>query len=696
MPGARFFQDLRQAIATSHTDDVARHYREVIGNLNDLFYALNRDGRIVYASRAVQAMLGYTQEEVSGRLFHEFVVPEDLPGVVQEFERLIDTRTSRYEFRLLAKSGEERWVRTSSQTLAEDGTVIGVFGVLIDITERKSAEMRLEESESRLRAITQSAMDAILMIDPAGGISFWNPAAERILGYKATEVMGANLHDLIAPGQYKSPHREAFARFQQTGQGRLVGRTVELDARRKDGTVIPVALSLSAVQLRGAWHAVGILRDTSDTKRSAERLHASWERMRLILDHAPDAFLTVNERLTITDWNARAASLTGWPMAEAIGSPLSLIMPPRYRGAPEDAARWGLAIHPGKVVSQNRDTTITSRDGREVPVAASIWSTQAQGCWQANLYLRDLTESCEAQRELMALEMQLRQAQKLEAVGALAAGIAHEINTPIQYVGDNVRFLGSAFKSLDAALGACEAIVNAPDPQAVPITRIAGAREVLVQADLPYLREEVPAAIAQAQEGVQRVTAIVRAMKEFSHPGPCEMSPADINGAIESTATVCRNEWKYVADLVLDLDPGMPAVPCLIGEVKQVILNLIVNAAHAIEDGRGRGGTKGTITIASRLAGLNAEIRVRDNGSGIPHAIRDRLFDPFFTTKPVGKGTGQGLAIAHQVIVVKHGGGLSFTSEIGVGTEFTVLLPLERPNEEHGGAAHEEAHSVRG
>jgi signal transduction histidine kinase len=188
---------------------------------------------------------------------------------------------------------------------------------------------------------------------------------------------------------------------------------------------------------------------------------------------------------------------------------------------------------------------------------------------------------------------------------------------------------------------------------------------------------EVPKAIDQTLEGVERVARIVRAMKEFSHPGSAEKTAINLNQAIESTITVARNEWKYVADLVLELEPSLPPVFCLPGEFNQVVLNLVINASHAIAERVGDGSKgKGKITVGTRRDGDWVEVRVQDTGAGIPRAIQNRMFEPFFTTKPVGKGTGQGLAIARSVIVDKHGGTIHFESEEGVGTTFVLRLPI--------------------
>ena len=197
------------------------------------------------------------------------------------------------------------------------------------------------------------------------------------------------------------------------------------------------------------------------------------------------------------------------------------------------------------------------------------------------------------------------------------------------------------------------------------------------KADADYLLGEVPSAIDQAREGLERISKIVRAMKEFSHPGGKEKRPVDLNRAINTTITVARNEWKYVADVVTNLDDTLPPVVCYPGEINQVILNLIVNAAHAIAAGRnGEHADKGTITISTVQLPDAAQIAVRDTGTGIPENIRPRVFEPFFTTKPLGKGTGQGLSVAHSVVVKGHQGQIWFESAVGQGTTFFVRLPL--------------------
>lgn len=275
------------------------------------------------------------------------------------------------------------------------------------------------------------------------------------------------------------------------------------------------------------------------------------------------------------------------------------------------------------------------------------------------------------------MQQELAQAKQLESVGHLAAGIAHEINTPAQYVGDNIRFLKEVFADLNNLIISFDELLQGAKENSVDADLVAKVETAAQKADIDYLTEEVPKAIDQSLEGIGRVARIVRAMKEFSHPSSDEKQPADLNRLLDSTLTVSRNEWKYVADLKTDYDPDLPLVPCLAGEFNQAVLNLVVNASQAIADIVGDGSReRGTITVRTRLAKQWAEIRIEDTGTGIPENARDKVFDHFFTTKDVGKGTGQGLTITHSIIVEKHGGTITFETAVGRGTTFIIRLPI--------------------
>ena len=367
----------------------------------------------------------------------------------------------------------------------------------------------------------------------------------------------------------------------------------------------------------------------------------------------------------VTRWNSAAQETFGPAPAEVIGQPLM-----------ECGIEWAAPELVTRALQQPTPVRLDKvpfidREGRRRLVDLTV-TTMQRGPGRRDGFVLLGAEATERH----ILEEQLRQAQKLEGIGQLAAGIAHEVNTPLQYVGDNLRFLQDSYAGMSALLEAILELSRAPH-DGDPARTLEKLAQLAKQADLTYLAEEIPSSIAQSLEGVQRVSQIVQAMKDFSHPGTKTKIAVDLNRAVQTTVTVARNELKYVAETRVELDPNLPFVPCLPNEINQVVLNLLINAAHAVNDAvRERGESRGLITVSTHAVGDAVEIRVSDTGTGIPENIRARVFEPFFTTKEVGRGTGQGLALAHTAIVKKHGGEIWFETEVGKGTTFFIRLPL--------------------
>ena len=280
----------------------------------------------------------------------------------------------------------------------------------------------------------------------------------------------------------------------------------------------------------------------------------------------------------------------------------------------------------------------------------------------------------EEHAERLRAESQLAQAQKLEAIGQLAAGVGHEINSPLQFVRSNTEFLKEVFAEFQGALGHYERLLEHARSQTLTASILEEIDEAVEAADLSYAMKQIPAALQKAEDGIERVSRIVRAMEDLSQPSTEQKLPVDLNEMVESATVVSGSEWRHVAELELDLDDSLPEVPCLPAEFGQVLVHLLVNAAHAIDAGASQ-GEKGRITVSTNRAGDWVEVRVSDTGTGIPEALQDRVFDPFFTTKEVGQGTGTGLSIAREVVVSKLGGEISFDTEAGRGTTFLIRLP---------------------
>ncbi len=400
-------------------------------------------------------------------------------------------------------------------------------------------------------------------------------------------------------------------------------------------------------------------------KSDARALH-----LRTILDTASEGFVSIDQKGIVRAFNQSAARMFGYQAEEVLGQNVSMLMPLAEADNHDDYIAQYLRSGIRKVVGLRRELEGLRKDGTQFPMELALGEVPLEGGHIFTAILRDLTKQKQLQSELA-------QAQKLESIGQLAAGVAHEINTPMQYVCDNIEYLSDCSEQLFAViesyrdnLFSVEQAKNWPDRQRE-------ISEIIDRTQFNSIREQVPLAITESLEGARRVINIVRAMKEFSHPGGNEKSPVDLNQAIHSAATITRNRWKYVADLKLDLDGQLPHVMCLPAEINQVLLNLLVNAADAVVDKFANATQeKGLITVRTQCAGDEVAIEVEDTGCGIPDHLQGRIFDPFFTTKEVGKGTGQGLTICYNVVVNKHSGSITVHSQLGVGTKFRVTLPI--------------------
>jgi PAS domain S-box-containing protein len=383
-----------------------------------------------------------------------------------------------------------------------------------------------------------------------------------------------------------------------------------------------------------------------------------------VFQGAPHAIVSLDGRGLIHDWNPAAATTFGWSAAEAVGQPFwDIAVSPEHR-------RIRAQISPARTT--RAEIVARRRDGVEFPAIISLSAIVGAELSMCCAIVEDVTEA-------RRLEMELAHAQKLEAVGRLAAGLAHEINTPCQFIGTNTEFLTQAFTDIDQLLSAYEVLRNRAGAEPALAEAAAEVVEAEDAADVSFLRERAPRALRDIMDGVRRVSGIVAAMKDFAQPDVREGTSIDVNRALESTLTVVASETRPVADVVTDFG-DLPPVVGYAGELNQAFLQVVLNGAQAIADQHARTGQRGRITIRTRADADGVRIDIADTGGGIPEAIRPRIFEPFFTTKEVGRGTGQGLPVARGVIVDRHRGTLTFASEVGAGTTFHILLPLRPPS----------------
>ncbi len=528
------------------------------------------------------------------------------------------------------------------------------------ITERKQAAEALQQSENKYRTLLENLPQKIFLKDRNSVYLSCNENYARDLKIKPGEIAGKTDYDFF-PKELAEKYRaddkkitesrkteDIEERYIQNGQEGWV-HTVKIPIKDERGDIITI---------------LGVFWDITGRKK-AEEVQAL---LAAALSQAAETIMIADPEGTIQFVNPAFEHITGYASREVIGKKPGILKSGHHDDAFYEEL-WDTIsrgeVWTGHFTNKKKDGSIFHEDATISPVIGEKGKIINYVALK-----RDVTHQID-------LETQLRQAQKLEGIGQLAAGIACEINTPTQYVGDNTRFLQESFENIVQLLEKYGLLLSSAKENKPNSDLLAEIETAVEQADLEYLMEEIPQAIEQSLEGIERVSKIVHAMKEFSHPGAEEKKACDLNSAIENTITVARNEWKYVADMKTDLDPKLTSIPCLLGEFNQAILNIIINAAQAIVDVVGDGSEKkGTITITTREKGDWAEIRLTDTGTGIPEKARERIFEPFFTTKEVGKGTGQGLAIAYNVVVDKHGGTIDFETETGKGTTFIIRLPL--------------------
>jgi two-component system NtrC family sensor kinase len=551
------------------------------------------------------------------------------------------------------------------------------------------------ENEANVLYLVAHAIDTgMLLCGPDGRIEWVNAEFTRTTGYEAAEVVGRRRTELM-----HGPFTRTEA-FQRLDEDLVAGREVEVEfmSLTKSGRPLWSELRLRRViddagrmRLVGTERDITIRRQAQEkarvTVRKAESLASALRQekrlLASVLGTIPVSVWWKNTDLRFVGCNQAYLYSRGLSsQAEVVG---------RHEEQLEVTTRVtavtgeGVAVLPGHLTPRERleglERYVLATGEPTNPVQVNV--VMADGSRQQGtfVFMPHLAAHGELEgvigvgtdvTHVAELERQLAQANRLEAIGQLAAGIAHEINTPVQFIADNTRFLTDAFADILPALRQLAAL----EPEEAP--------EALRALDLEFIAEEVPSALEQSIEGLARVTRIVRAMKDFSHPGEGR-ADTDVNRAIESTVQVARNEWKYVADVELDLDAAVGKVPCYEGELKQVVLNIVINAAQALGEQRDSGEREnpGCIRLSTRREGERLRIEIADDGPGMTPEVKARVFDPFFTTKGVGIGTGQGLSLAHSVIVQKHGGTIDVETAPGEGARFVIEIPapLTRPDQ---------------
>lgn len=627
------------------------------------------DGRFVQVNQALCEFFGYSEAELLTRTIMMLSHPENSPTPERLTAQMAAGKFNgeQMERRYLRNDGAVLWGRVSLSLVRDsEGRCTYVAAQFKDITKRKAAEDAQQRAEKFVHAIMENIDDLVMVIDMKGRWHYASPSHREGLGYEPAELIGQDVFCTLHPED-----RPQVGKAEQ--EVRRCGRSPVIQIRRfhKSGKVLHFEARASLA--RGVCdHEDGIVvvsRGIDDRLLAEKKVQEASAETELFLGSIPSILIGLDDTGRINQWNPPAAEVFHLLRDQVLGLPIDNCgIKWLHPEMSLEVARW---LQTEAAYRSNELPYELDNVRRYIGLSVRPIAGNALGRKRFILTGADVTDR-------KNLEVQLRQAQKLEAIGQLAAGIAHEINTPTQYVGDNTKFLKESWNGIANLLQLGGRIRQQAGEGAVPKELLEAFDRAAGDSDLEYLLQEVPKAIEQSLDGLQRVAKIVKAMKDFSHPGSQEKRAVDINKAIESTVAVARHEWKYVATVDTQLQTDLPLVPCLIGEFNQVVLNLIINAAHAIGAAAAEGlRDKGTITIRTCRCDPWVEISVADTGTGIPDEFRSRIFEPFFTTKPMGQGTGQGLALAHSVIVQRHQGQIWFETEVGQGTTFFMRLPLQ-------------------
>lgn len=660
--------------AKRQSDMLAQYVQNQLFFVNALMNAMpcpifyeDINGIYLGCNKAYNDFLGKPASEIIGKSVFD-LFPENMAAEYRQnnMELLRKHGRQSYETKFFHADGAESHVVFNKATYKDaTNNVAGIVGVITDITERKSMEKRLVESETRLKTIWEFIQIGVMVVDvETRSILDVNPEAATLIGLPSEDIVGRACQDFLCRNE--------------TGGCPILdlGGTIEkneLVLVNAAGEKVPIIKTATQSDLNGRRVLIESLLEISSLKKAELELQNAHKEMVKLVSSITSIFIGVSPTATVVQWNKAAENVLSISAAEVLNksvwdAPISWDWD-TVRSAVE------CCIADRKPVDLN-DLSIRRPNGKNGFLDLRITATESDQRKPTGILLMgaDITE-----RKI--LETQLVQSQKLESIGQLAAGIAHEINTPTQYIGDNVQFLKNAFgifldiidcyDSLFADVrrgNCCEKIINEVEKR-------------IILNDIKYLSEEVPKAIEQTLEGVGRIGKIVRSVKEFSHPGGHEKSLVDINQILENTISVSKNEWKYIADIEKEFSNELQLVSGIRDELNQMFLNIIVNAAHAIESASPAPGyEKGRIRISTHNCSDGVEIRISDTGGGVPDEIRHRIFDPFFTTKEVGKGTGQGLAIAHRIATKKHQGSIRLETESGKGSSFIIRIPCgEQP-----------------
>ena len=630
-------------------------------------------------------MLGYTREEMIGRPIFDFIDEERREvaktAVHDKVAQTLPLKTIVRPYR--TKDGRRLLVSISERYHLDDaGQVVGLWSTMQDVTARVQTEQALIASERRARALLEGIEDVVIVHDFDGQILDANPAALDRFGYTREELLQLNTRQVDAP-DFAQGYEDRLEQQLERGRARFEGRHIT-----RDGRIIPVEMTTSIIRYENSDAILALSRDITERKAleatrrqlaeaelaNAQALKAKNEdlsrseaRYRMLTEGSHDAVVVADRDGIITLFNPASERTFGYSADQMVGRPIRDLMPETLRDAHEHGLARFIATRVPHVVGRTVELTGLRKNGESFPLELSLSAVESGGELQFIGSIRDQTER-------QRMRAMLVQSEKLASIGLLSAGVAHEINNPLAYVANNLAVLERDLKGVLALIEAYEAIE--PKLQEIDPTALQQVEEVSEDLDWDYVRSNLPRMLNRTREGVQRVANIVQNLRGLARTSPPKMEPALLVDLIAPALEMIQGRIRRRGIEICQNHESPCRLPCVASQISQVVLNFLVNAVQAIELNPAERG--GKITLFSRPEAEFYRFEISDDGPGIDPESLPRLFDPFFTTKPVGEGTGLGLSISHG-IVTGHGGQIEVESELGVGTTFRLLLPLQ-PN----------------
>ena len=636
------------------------HFRALVEACAEGVYLVDTSGICIYANPAVGEMLGHDVEALIGTDIHSVIHHSHADGspfprdACPLYRAAADGVPCEVTDQVMWRAdGTPLPVDYRTGSLDVDGRLAGAVVTFTDATERRAAV-------AELAGIVDTAGDAFLGIDDDDVITGWNEAARALLGWTAEEVVGRDILETIVPGRHRGEYAEHLYALHEAPDHVFPRGPVELVARRKDGREVTAELTIGRMRSADRYMFHAFLRDVTERRAIMRSLEQSEALHRLLTEQSTDLISRHTPAGRFLYVSPASGDLLGMAPEDLLGRRM------RDLAHPDDVATLVGAAAAVVHGAERPEVTLRlrHRDGSWVRVESVLSAlTSEDGTIEVQAHTRDITDR-------QARESDLQQASRLEALGRLSAGLAHEINTPIQFVGDNTRFLAESCRGLLRMVQVYRDLLTSPEPLSLA-ERQARARQAEERGEIDYLQAEIPSAIAQTLEGIDRVATIVRAMRAFSDPGQSERVDADLNEVLRATVTAAGHQVSPVADVRVEL-ADLPPVRCNVADLSQALLNLIANAADAVEET----GQRGTITVVTSLDGGHVTVSICDTGAGIPDDVLPKIFDPFFTTKEVGGGSGQGLALVRAIVQEGHQGTVVVDSRPGRGSTFTVRLPV--------------------